>query len=748
MGGMRTMRGLRHVRFVLALGLVALMMPWPAGAQAPTAAPSAVASPAASPAAAGGAMVPARPAGMAGMTGNAVTIRDLGFPDTSITGTLTRQDFYFPGPGQASRTPATMNFSFSHSAQLDPARSAVRVEWNGLAVYTEALAMDSTNKVTRTIQIPADRVQPGLNQASFNFLLLLPNDGPCPEDTNPGRVATVFQDTSVNFGVQVAAVRPDLNIGTFPAAFTQAAESVTRVSVALPGDPTSGELSAASIVAGQIARLAPNNRFNFVTIDPNAQLNPVDTHIVAIGSPQRNPLVNAVAPGLGFNTSGATIISPNGTQNNRETGFLMIGSVPQNPAATALVVTGVSEEGITNASRLFGNTSLLKTINGPFAEAQQVSLPAPREGVARSITLFPQGVQVGRQTDVSQRIVLPPLPETSRVRVNLSVARSPNLNTDLSYLRLTLNGQATGSVQLAGINTQGTPVTLDVPARAFKAGLNTIGFSGSARAPVGQCDSSYANQGGSNVYLNISPTVMLETQEAAVVSPLSLALWPYPLIAQDNRAPTLVTGGDGINAMLNTAAILGPLQDGDVVNFNALRAGPSDPLPPDGNRIIFGTDAQLPYRTALQRELPLALEGNIYTVRNTANATSRVSGSSAPGVIELVGNNRGRTFVVTSTDVAQLDTAVRALSSTLPDTTAVVINQDVVMSANPQQAQSAIAAGQGLRVQALTLPGAQVQTGQARSPLNNLNIIAALLGALAVGICATIGFLGLRRDVA
>lgn len=163
-----------------------------------------------------------------------VALRDLGFPDTSVTGALARQDFYFTGPGQASKLSATLNFSFSHSAQIDPARSAVRIEWNGLSVYTEALGQDSTNKVTRTVQIPADRVQPGANQATFVFLLLLPGDGSCPDDTNPGRVATVFQDTSVSYGVPVAAVKPDLNLGVFPNAFTQIAEPVTQILVALP----------------------------------------------------------------------------------------------------------------------------------------------------------------------------------------------------------------------------------------------------------------------------------------------------------------------------------------------------------------------------------------------------------------------------------------------------------------------------------------------------------------------------------
>lgn len=680
-----------------------------------------------------------------------VALRDLGFPDTSVTGALARQDFYFTGPGQASKLPATLNFSFSHSAQIDPARSAVRIEWNGLSVYTEALGQDSTNKVTRTVQIPADRVQPGANQATFVFLLLLPGDGSCPDDTNPGRVATVFQDTSVSYGVPVAAVKPDLNLGVFPNAFTQIAEPVTQILVALPQNPTSGELSAAATVAGQITKLAPNSKFLYRSIDPGYSLQPTDTHVVAIGSPTRNAIVAQVAPVVGFNTSGATFVTPDGRATTRETGFLMLGTVPNAANSTALVLTGVSDEAITNATRLFGSTQLLKTLGGQYGVAEQVNAPPTRDTTtARTITLFPQGLKLegSRQSDINQRIVLPPLPDSSRVKVNLSVARSPNLNLDLSFLRLTLNGQAAGAVQLSNVTAQGTPVTLDVPARALKPGLNAIGFSATTRAPQGQCESSLNTQGGSsNVYLTVSPNVTIDTQEPATASPLSLALWPYPLLGgADSKPPTLVAGQDGIDALLNTASILGPLQDGDTVGYQALSAGPADPLPPDGNRIIFGTNDQLPYKNALQRDLPLELQGNVFTVRNKELATAKVSGTNPPGVLELVGNARGRTYVVTSAAPAQLDTAVRALVNTLPDTTSVIINQDAPQAANPQQQQQALLNGQGLRVQALTLPGAEIKTGKAKSALSSLNLLAAGLAALAVVVCGIIGFTGLRRE--
>ncbi len=155
------------------------------------------------------------------------------------------------------------------------------------------------------------------------------------------------------------------------------------------------------------------------------------------------------------------------------------------------------------------------------------------------------------------------------------MARSPNLNLDLSFLRLTLNGQAAGAVQLNNVTAQGTPVTLDVPARALKPGLNAIGFSATTRAPQGQCESSLNTQGGSsNVYLNVAPNVTLDITEPATASPLSLALWPYPLLGADSKSPTLVAGTDGVDALLNTAAILGPLQDGDTVSYQAMTAGP------------------------------------------------------------------------------------------------------------------------------------------------------------------------------
>lgn len=747
---MRPVRTVFRLLIVLGLcGIIALPA-MEAGAQTPQPQPQPPAQPAptTAPASAPGqAMAQTAPASPLGT----VSLQDLGYNDIAVQGISPRFEVFFPGPGQTTKLPATFSLVFNNAPQLDAMRSAIRIEWNGTPVYTEALTAASAtpNTVTRKIQIDASRVQPGLNKMSAVFLLTLPNDGSCPDENNPSRVATILQGTSVSYGVPVSLVKQDFNLGTFPNAFIQQAEPLTNVQVALPADPTPAELSAAAIVAGELTRLAPGNKFVFTAADPNTVIQPQNTHIVAIGSPSRNPLIGRVAPSVGFNTSGPTFVLPDGRQSAQGTGFLIVGGIPENVKTTVLAVTGQSDEAITNAARLFGNRQLVKTLSGPWAEAQQIGGPDPAKAgdFPSTVTLFPNGLNLdgAQQSEITQKIVVPPLDPASRVKVNLNVSRSQNLDLDLSFLRLTLNGQAGGGVQLKDVTPQGNLVTLDLPSRALKPGLNNIGLSAVSKAPSGLCASTAGV--GANVYIHVAPSVTMELPPVATASPLSLALWPYPLIGQDMKPPTLVAGADGINAMLNAAAILGPLEPGDSVNFAASTARPEDPLPADGSRIIFGTQDKLPYRAAIQSQLPLELQGNVFTVRNQDQASAKVSTNSSPGVIELIGGKTGRTYIVTSADPANLDTAVRALVSTLPDTTAVVVNQDqITTAANAQDLAVAIAQGQGLRVQALTLPGAEIKTGVTKSRLSSLNLLAAGVAALAVLLCGYLGFTGLRRN--
>ncbi len=615
-----------------------------------------------------------------------------------------------------------------------------------------ALGPESRDRTTRTIPIPADRIQPLTNQVHIAFSLLLPDDV-CADELNPARYATVYEETAVAYGSATPAGTSPFNLGLFPAAFIPAASAAPiNVTVALPSQPTPAELSAAATAVGQITRRAPGSRFIFDASEAKAPNIPPDRPIVAVGTPARNPLVTPVAEQLGFRIGDGSITAPDGQVADAGTGVLLLGSAPGGTHRAILALTGQNDAAVAAAGRLIGNDQWLQALSGPWSEAQQID-PADPTVTSPTVrfSIFPNGMTLegARQAAASAKIIAPPLAAASHITLALSVARSANLDLEPSYLRLSVNDQAAGVVQLNEVTPDGTDVRMAIPARFLKAGVNTFTLTDLIRAKKGTCDGSTFGQ-AANIFLRVAPNVTVELPPAAPTSQISLAPWPYPVIGQTGVPPTLVAGSDGITALLQTAAILGPLFPGKSVGFNALTAGPSDPLPEAGTRIVFGSIDQLPYHDAMLPDMPLEIRGTTWVVRDQQLPTTTITTATAPGVIELVSARGGQTIVVTGTDAGLLPVAVRALTTTLPNATALLVYPD------PQAGQAGVdpraeslAPAAGLRLQPLTGPGREIATTPgvaSHTRLSAPQLSALGMAVLATALCGLLIIVGRRRN--
>jgi hypothetical protein len=664
------------------------------------------------------------------------TLSDLGYKDTLVQGVAPQFDVFVPGPGAAATQPATLRLAFSHSALLDPGHAAVRVEWNSLPVYSEFLGADSADRVERAIRIPASAIQPAGNQLRISFLLLLPNDT-CADDTNPARYATIYQESALAYGAPVAAAT-SFDLGLFPAAFVGGRPATEReIAVVLPHDPTPAELSAAATAVGQLSRSAAGTRFRFTALDATQMSPPADQPAIAVGSPARNPLVAALAPQLGFRLTDPAMTLPDGRQTTPDTGLVLLGGTPVAPARPVLALTGGTDTAIASAARLIGNQRMLRALQGAWAEAQEVRAPdAAPDGSANRLTLFANGLVLegARQADATERVVLPPLRDADMVRVSLKVARSDGLDRNRSFLRLVVNDRTAASVPLGDVSPDGTDIHLDITARFFRPGINTIVLSGLSRPTAGACATTNLNQTAES-FLRVAPGAVVQLPPAAASETVSLQAWPYPLVGPGDTMPTLVAGEDGVSALLQTAGALATLMRGDSVAFNAMTAGPADPLPAMGARVVFGSMDRLPYRDALLPNLPLEAHGTTWTVRDAGLPIAKLSTPTAPGVIEITGGPGGTTTILTATDPALLALGTRALAAPLPDTTAMTVYRDDQ-------------AGNGLRVQALTAPNAArggVTGGSPAPRITTLRLATYGFAALAAALCATLLIASFRR---
>lgn len=657
--------------------------------------------------------------------GDAVALQDLGLGDVTVGGVHPQVDIFVPGPGVVGTRDATLRLVTSHSDQLDGARSGVRVEWNGLPVYAQGLGRTGAARSVREVRVPADRIRPGANQIRVVFSLLFPDDV-CADPDHPGRFAVVYRESAVDYGTPITGPRPEWNLGLFPTSFVREGSPVpSRVTVVLPDEPGAGDLSAAATVAGQMTRLAPFARFEFVTglAAPSGRS---AGHLIAVGTPDRNPLVRRIATQLGVRLSDNGVLLPDGSSAVADAGLLLLGPSPDDPGSTALAVTGLSPEGIRRAAGVMGNRRLIRGLSGQWAEIREVEEPGRTGGGTESLSLFPAGLALDgiQQTEVNSRAVLPPIARDEALSVRLDISRSANLDVGYSYLRLSVNGEPTGLAIPPSSDETYSTVRLTVPARFVKPGTNTFTLAARIRPRVGSCSAIGSAEGGA--FLRIAPGVAVELPGPAAGDRSTLAAWPHPLIGGATDRPHLVASRDGVAALLATAGILGSLASGDALAFSAGLAGPDDPLPDAAALMVLGSWDRLPHRSALAPSLPVTFDGSAWTLGYTGAPVAEVAAAGSPAVLELASVEGRKVLVLTAVDPAHLNLAVRALGGTLPDAVTVFVFEQ----------------GDGVRVEPMVL--ADVPP----TPQRGYSALAAASAALAALAAAIMGLLvlGARRS--
>ncbi len=615
---------------------------------------------------------PTRGAAQAPPQGDAVTMQELGYGDITVGGVHPQVDIFVPGPGVLAARDATLRLVTSHSDQLDAIRSGIRVEWNGLPVYAQGLGRTGAARSVREIRIPADRIRPAVNQIRVAFSLWFPDDV-CADPDHPGRFAVVYRESALDYGTPIVGPRPEWNLGLFPASFVREGSPVpSRVTVVLPDEPGADELSAAATVAGQMTRLAPFARFEFVS-SPSAPSGRSAGHLIAVGTPERNPLVRRIATQLGVRLSDNGVLLPDGSSGVAEGGLLLLGPSPDDPGSAALAVTGLSPEGIGRAAGVMGNRKLLRGLSGQWAEIREVAEPGHGGSGTESLSLFPTGLALDgvQQTEINARVVLPPIARAETLAVTLDISRSANLDVGYSYLRLSVNGEPTGLTIPASSDETYRTARLAVPARFVKSGANTFTLAARIRPRVESCAAIISAE--REAFLRVAPGVLVELPGPAAVDRSTLASWPHPLAGGATGRPNLVASLDGIAALLATAGILGSLASGDALAFSARLAGPDDPLPDADALMVLGSWDRLPHRSALAPSLPVTFDGSVWTLGYTSPPVAQVGPAVSPAVLELASLEGKEVLVLTATDPARLNLAVRALGGALPDAVAVFV---------------------------------------------------------------------------
>jgi hypothetical protein len=197
-----------------------------------------------------------------------------------------------------------------------PDLSNVTIALNNEPVIHLPLTIDNIS-ATLNVPLPIEALRPGDNQLLLR-VKQRQNNTACSDLGDSSLWTEIFADTTLELNGQDVPLSSDL--ARYPAPFTtlSALSGSPYISIVVPKNPTSAELSAAAQIAAALGQAAQWKQppIRAATIDRWAADPHVDDHLIVIDTAQRNPLAGQAPTGVTLQAS------------------------PQNPARSALIVSG------------------------------------------------------------------------------------------------------------------------------------------------------------------------------------------------------------------------------------------------------------------------------------------------------------------------------------------------------------------------------------------------------------------------
>ncbi len=311
-----------------------------------------------------------------------LTFTDLGYDERVVTG-IGRKDIYynFDLPLDWNLTSdANVRLKFSHSSLLDEALSSITLFLNDTPIGT--VRLDSTNAVEGELiaPLPPESSLPGLSNT-----LLVQIEADLPDPCILPETTTAWVKLSPNSSLNLTHSAPDKNanytLDFWPRPFN-ADLALADVLISLPAQPTSAEFSDAFRVASFLGSASQGRAFQPALLlgDPGKMdLSPY--HVVVIGKPTRNPLLQSLNDKLpqpfisGTDTIQQTIDNVvYKLQDGLDLGFLELIPSPWNAERVLVAVTGTSDAGLQSAADFIMNSGRIWELKGDLAMVRRDKL--------------------------------------------------------------------------------------------------------------------------------------------------------------------------------------------------------------------------------------------------------------------------------------------------------------------------------------------------------------------------------------
>lgn len=378
---------------------------------------------------------------------------------------------------------------------------------------------------------------------------------------------------------------PDLAL--YPLPFYESSFDPQTVYFVLPDEPSAADLSAAATVSAGLGKLSGGQVRLASVRDSQLTAEIRDRHhLIVVGKRGTNKLLAQLDLPLSLDESNMS----------KEQGVIQGLASPWNRLRMILVVSGLSDEGVSKASLALNRESHFLGMRGPVSLVEAIQPPPAPKSRPRDIDLTLASL------DHEDEVVCGTAPNTLRYdfymplgwsmtegpRFVLSFSHSEVIDPRNSSLDVDLNEVPVGSVLLGEENVSDGLLEVKLPAWQIRAGHNRIHVSVEMNlAEEDKClfmDSCHLwTVIHSNSYIHLPFT-------SQQVQP-SLALFPYPFNQRPDLDDLLLVVPDDpqaedLDGMLRLAAMLGAATRGDYLTVSAVPASEVSEAMRQGRHLI------------------------------------------------------------------------------------------------------------------------------------------------------------------
>ena len=534
-----------------------------------------------------------------------LTFAELGYGTRTMTSSGTRRSYYLYLPRDLALRGRGhyLQLTLSHVPPVPDRLSTLSAKLNGTSLALIPLNQANAEPTSLRLDLAGSLFEPGSNELELE----LDTGEAC--GVRGARIELSILDVSL-FHLEYDLVPYVPELALYPLPFYEASFDPQTTYFVLPDAPSAADLSGVASISAGLGKFS-EGQVRLAAVR-ESQLTPEirsQHHLIVVGRVGTNGLLEELDLPLELDEANVS----------EDQGVIAEIVSPWNPLRLILVVSGLSDEGMSKACLALNRQSPFLGMRGEVSIVQGVSDPPLAQSKPRDVDItlaslgYEDEVVCGTAPDtLSYRFYMPwGWKMIENPRLVLSFGHSEVVDPENSSLDVELNGVPVGSVLLDGRNVNEGLLEIDLPAWQIEPRRNTLNVSVEMNL-AGEDKCVFFND--CHIWTVVRSSSYIHLPFAPLEVEASLALFPYPFSERPNLEDLLLVlpeepATQDQDAMVRLAAMLGAAARGDYLTVQAVTAGDAtESALEENNLIIFGRPTANSLIRGLNESLPQPFE--------------------------------------------------------------------------------------------------------------------------------------------